>query len=246
MAVGNVGGNIIISQLTWTDDSFRTYNWSPTTAYSSSGDEIYILANQTITRNLINTFNSNQVGAIDFRYYTPTPSTTVAFSLVSSGTTVYSASFTVNNTTYSFSSINVSLGSNTINQINIITGGNPVVLDFVALEYSPSTYIQESGSQMVIQMTKKTIQLQIPNTFDYIEQLGISSRNIQLTLNKALRSSYNQIEYWVQNNIPVIYLTPTLQATGFISNVQGVIGGAYVPIVYDITATLIKGNMEIP
>jgi hypothetical protein len=103
--------------------------------------------------------------------------------------------------------------------------------------------------------------LRVPNSFDVPQQLGIGSRPLVVTIPQVPVDTY----YWLQdkmvNNIPLEFVTPTQQATGYLKDIRKHTEAGWVssplpssdslailatPLqLYDVVVTLVKADEEL-
>jgi hypothetical protein len=136
---------------------------------------------------------------------------------------------------------------------------NGAVIDYVAL--GSSDYINQGGQSLNITIPKKTDSQTVSNDIDIIQQLGISSRSKAVMIPKIPTTAYGWLEDKMYRSIPMELLTPTQQATGYLSDVKRHSEAGWVgnPIpttdslaltaqgqqLYDVSFSLIKSDSEV-
>jgi hypothetical protein len=228
---------VLITPLIYKDDSFLPPRWTQSGTVSTTGDELILGASSSATSVIQTSLRPppSTVISIDTRARASGTSDTLTLGVLdTSNNIVFSSTYSLSSV-YQFFHNSVSIGTQ-IAQIQL-QSVNGCYVDFVAFEQSGS--FDQGGSLFELQVNKKTVSLPIPNAHDVIQQLGITSRSVVITLPKVARTYYNTLENWCIANTPILLYTPTLQMPGFISDVSAEAEGGWVGI-YDVQFTLIK------
>jgi len=136
---------------------------------------------------------------------------------------------------------------------------NGAIVDYVAL--GSSDYINQGGLSLNVSIPKKTQSQTILNSYDIIQQLGITSRSKTVVIPKAPTTTYAWLKDKLNKSIPLELVTPTQQATGYLSDVKrhSEAGWVGVPLpssdslavtatgqqLYDVSFSLIKADNEV-
>jgi hypothetical protein len=134
-----------------------------------------------------------------------------------------------------------------------------VAIDYVAL--GGSDYLNQGGVSLNVSIPKQTQSQTIPNDTDIIQQLGISSRSKAVVIEKVTTDTFNWLEDKLERAIPIELLTPTQQATGYITDLKRHSEAGWVsrPLpssdslhltntarqLYDISFSLVKADGEL-
>ena len=244
----NPPSGVAIVPLLFKDDSFRVFNWSATSGLLlTNGDEISVYSSQTVVRsNIFPPIVGSTVNQLDVRCRGVTTSTVLTVKLEdSAGTALLTKTINVSSTTYGMSFTPFTIGS-AISQIVLSSNSSgSTMVDFIALESSTANNIYPQGTEFDLTINKKTVSQEIPFAADVVQQLGIASRTTTIDVTKDVRSTYDNLEVLITNNTPVMVSGPTLQMTGYISSVQGEIDAGVIPPAYDVTVTVVKGDMDV-
>lgn len=136
---------------------------------------------------------------------------------------------------------------------------NGAMVDYVAL--ASCDYINQGGQSLDVNIPKKTDSQTIPNDIDIIQQLGISSRSKAVMIPKVTRATYYWLEDKMTRAIPLELVTPTQQATGYLSDLKrhseagwvgrpiptsdSIVVSATGQQLYDVSFSLIKADNEV-
>jgi len=136
---------------------------------------------------------------------------------------------------------------------------NGAIIDYVAL--GSSDYINQGGQSLDVTIPKKTKSQTVPMSIDIIQQLGISSRSKAVMIPKIPTTAYRWLEAKLDSVIPLELVTPTQQATGYLSDQKRHSEAGWVgnPIpttdslavtaqgqqLYDVSFSLIKSDNEV-
>jgi hypothetical protein len=136
---------------------------------------------------------------------------------------------------------------------------NGAIVDYVAL--ASSDYINQGGQSLNITIPKKTDKQTRPMTTDIIQQLGISSRSKAVMIPKISTTAYTWLKDKMNRSIPLEVVSPTQQATGYLSDIKRHTEAGWVgnPIptddslavtaqgqqLYDTSFSLIKADNEV-
>ena len=253
--------------LVWKDDSFRTYIWSNTVGNpTSDGDFMYIPSGAVAYRPIYPAITQTGIFQIDIRArYVGSPAPLTIKLYDSTGTNViYTATpnfdvnsnsvSTVNSPTYAWYTTGgpVQIPS-AIGAISLQASGNyEIDVDYICFTSFDS--IDLGGNKIDVQVNKKTPVLRIPNRYDVVQELGISSRSEVVVFPKVSRLSYNWVETKVLANTPVEFISPDFQATGFLVDAQAQTQAGWVGVgidnqpvgqLYDVTSTFVKADMDV-
>ena len=136
---------------------------------------------------------------------------------------------------------------------------NGAVIDYVAL--ASDDFINQGGQSLDVTIPKKTDSQAVPMSIDIIQQMGISSRSKAVTIPKISTTAYRWLEDKMDRSIPLELVTPTQQATGYLSDQKrhSEAGWVGVPLpsndslaitartqqLYDVSFSLIKADNEV-
>jgi hypothetical protein len=226
---------------------------------TTNGDELTLPKNQAALRSLPYTVSTSSIYSINLRAKndgTGTAGLTIIL-LTSTGSTITTLGATVPSSTYLHYTIKFNVSPpKDIAAIELAAADAGIIVDYIA--FASTDFINQGGYMLDYNISKKTVPQRIPNYTDTIQQLGISSRTVALRLQKIQRASYNWLESNLIANAMLEFISPTLQATGYLTDVTGEIDAASISAsyeseqaarpwvavpLYDVSCTLIKGDV---
>jgi hypothetical protein len=231
----------------------------------TNGDELTLPANIEVEKDFPVAIPAASTGSIRLRaknaglgdsilsvillYLEPLPSPHLAF--------LYAGAVDLTSTLYTHYTIGPTYLGSDVWGVQLICD-NGAIIDYVAL--ATCDYINQGGQSLDVSIPKKTVSQTIPNEIDIIQQLGISSRSKAVVIPKITVTAYRWLEDKLTNGIPLELLTPTQQATGYLSDLKRHTEAGWVGVplpttdsllvtatgqqLYDISFTLVKADNE--
>jgi hypothetical protein len=253
----NTGGNSI-TFANGTIETYGTLNLVPSTAITD-GDALALPASIQVEHDIVTPIPHAGIGSIRLRAKNAgSGSSDLSITLLDNlGNPILPVYIvTLASALFTHYTISVSVGSDVGGVQMECTNG--AIIDYIAL--GTCEYVNQGGLTLNLTIDKATQSLAVPNTIDIIQQLGIASRSIVVMIPKASVSLYNWLEDKMVRSIPLEWLTPTQQATGYLLDIKKHTEWGWVsrPLassdalavtatpqqLYDITGTLAKSDNE--
>jgi len=270
-----VSGPTLDNQITFYNGTVTTtgvYGTAPS-AVLTNGDELTLPAlNQSSeaiyiekdfgTEATIIPIPPTAVTSINFRAKNIGTSNTLTITLVEapSNLTILPA-ITIGSSEYQRYTLPIGSGAIThnITGIRLQVNTSSVILDYIC--FATCDFLNQGGMSLDITIPKKTVSQTIPNEADVIQQLGIGSRSKAVTIPKVSVAAYRWLEDKLENSTPLEVVSPTQQATGYLSDIQRNSSAGWVDIplptadalsaqsfiaqqAYDVSFTLAKADNE--
>lgn len=245
MASTTINPGLEIWHLSWKDDSFRMAEWKDdmtdnqitfsngviiTTGVTgtspspvlTNGDELTLPAAYTITKFFGTEYAYLPIPAslivnLNVRAKYVTEEAVVTFTLFDSSISpVATVNVTVDSAGYLRYTSSVS-PSGSVVAISISTT-EEVMIDYIC--FATSDFINQGGMSLDVTIPKKTVSQTVPNSYDIQQQVGISSRSKAVTIPKVGVATYRWLQSMEANSVPIELVTPTDQATGYLSDIQ--------------------------
>lgn len=248
MASTTINAGLEIWRLAWKDDAFRQADWYDNTtnnaitfyngtvttvgAFGTSaspvktnGDELDLVGGFTIekdfgTTSTVMVVPAANVGAIRLRAKNAGAGsvTLTIYCLDSTFSVIVGATQTVTLASSLYTHYTIPLSITTDIGGIALFSSQECFIDYIAL--ATCTYINQGGESFTVAIPKKTISQTIPNSYDIVQQMGISSRSNAIMIPKTAVATYRWLEDLMVNAIPIELITPTQQATGYVSDLK--------------------------
>jgi hypothetical protein len=227
----------------------------------SNGDEVYLPAAIPIVqieKDFPVGIPADSISSIRLRAKTPTQlSSTISITLLDKTfSTIVTKTVALTSDLYTHYTVPTYVGSD-VWGIQLQSNYGAIV-DYVAL--ACDVYVNQGGASLNVTIPKKTDSQTVPNSYDIIQQLGISSRSKAVIIPKTTASTYLWFDTAEMAPYILEVVSPTQQATGYLSDVKRHTEAGWVgkPIptsdaigvtatgqqLYDITFSLIKADNE--
>ena len=246
MASTTINPGLEIWHLCWKDDSFRMAEWydnntensitftngiiTTTGVYGTTpspaltnGDELTLPSGITIEKHFgtdatILAIPTTLITNINLRAKYVTEEATLTITLLNSSfSSTGSTTVTIDSAGYLRYTIAAPSLSDPVAGITLSTSKN-IVIDYIC--FATYDLINQGGMTLDVTIPKKTVSQAIPNSYDIMQQVGISSRSKAVTIPKVGVATYRWLEGIMLNSTPLELVTPTEQATGYLSDIQ--------------------------